>query len=373
VGNPDGLALHRLVEPFGRCTPVAREAVERLADALNDRVIKGFEDLGEKPAHVAVTRNKLRAPINMRIALHEAQRRGVRPIFWRSQDSVVSYATANGKDASHAWKPKTAELPPEICAAIAELPASECDWIGSFNMFFPGIEYLAADSDAPHAGRSKNNRCIGRRLVLHPKEPPLDESGDIVMLQYLPSAIIVEPEDSSIGDACSAHSDDVPHGCIPIAPRATSHSIRVALPKPVAIPGTPHEATSVTFTRKGIPLDDGYCVTDYFCQGVSFGSECWIIHAAQPPGRHGLSRTSLYVLTTRYAALSHVRVLAPLWNTPEERESYIDALLQSSQMDQDLAREFQRLDALWETTLRTNAALARECGIEEVPSGGAAP
>jgi hypothetical protein len=363
VGNPDGLALHELVTPLGGAANVSREAIGRLADALNARAIEGLEEPGDKPTHVAVTRNLLRKPINLRLALLVARRLGVRPIFWRSEDSLISFTTAAGGKAQHNWVQKQMSLSPQMRKAIANLPASACGGLGSVNLFFPGIEYIAADSIAPHAGRSKNNRCIGRKLVPDPKEPPFDPTSAVIWLKHTPSAIIVEPEDSRIGDVCRDLYSEVPAGCIPVRATTNRQNTCVALPSAMEIPGTKLEATTITFKRTGIPLDDGYCVTDYYCQGVSFGDESWVIHVAQPPGRHGLSRTSLYVMTTRYSELSRVRVLAPLWETPAGREAYIDALHASARPDPELAAEFRRLEGLWEATLRANQALARECGV----------
>ncbi len=34
--------------------------------------------------------------------------------------------------------------------------------------------------------------------------------------------------------------------------------------------------------REGTPLGTGFIFTDYFVQGMSFGSACWIVHLTPP-------------------------------------------------------------------------------------------
>jgi hypothetical protein len=43
------------------------------------------------------------------------------------------------------------------------------------------------------------------------------------------------------------------------------------------------QVTTLKASRCGFPLAEGYAVSDYFMQGLSFGDDPWLLHLVPPP------------------------------------------------------------------------------------------
>ncbi len=127
--------------------------------------------------------------------------------------------------------------------------------------------------------------------------------------------------------------------------------------------------TSLRIRRVGLPLGEGYAVTDYYCQGLSFRENYWLAHFTPPSDGGGIKRASLFVIKSRFRAWSAVIPVAPLWdphagNAASERDRVIDAFWQATRMsgvEVHLATELQRLRA---------AAAATQ--VPQLPPSGAA-
>lgn len=97
----------------------------------------------------------------------------------------------------------------------------------------------------------------------------------------------------------------------------------------------------------GIPLADGYAVTDLYCQGANFKKEQCMAHLSPPPSGPFL-RPSLFVVTSRYAEWGDVKLLAPLWVEGKAgwqalRMKVVAAFHAASRMDAALRADLQRL------------------------------
>lgn len=90
------------------------------------------------------------------------------------------------------------------------------------------------------------------------------------ILSYVPLAVIVRPHSTDCQAASKGHAG-IPLGCIPVLPMTGSFS--VYLPHPQLVGGKLR--TSLHITRKGIPLGDGYAVTDFFVQVSSLIAD-WV-------------------------------------------------------------------------------------------------
>jgi hypothetical protein len=78
-------------------------------------------------------------------------------------------------------------------------------------LYFAGMRYYFPKNDADFKQHSIVNggACVGRRLVLDPREPPLVKQDGIVDLEYAPLLVVVEPEKKP-GHGAKAISLDLP-------------------------------------------------------------------------------------------------------------------------------------------------------------------
>jgi hypothetical protein len=152
----------------------------------------------------------------------------------------------------------------------------------------------------------------------------------------VPLAIYVEPEGVQLGDACGP---DVPRGCFPVVPTTSDYT--VSLPAEQVVDNG-QRVSSLTFKRKGYLLADAYAVTDYFCQGMSFGKADWVAQFIPP--KNNFCRASLYVMLSRFRDWEAVKLLSPLWPAGDAtaREAVIRAYYMASRMSGDLQAELQR-------------------------------
>ncbi|KAG2446936.1 hypothetical protein HYH02_008091 [Chlamydomonas schloesseri] len=101
--------------------------------------------------------------------------------------------------------------------------------------------------------RCTSSPCVGVLLLLHDLEPPPPDTPGVHVLHYMPKGIIVHPCGPTLGAVCPAAAGGevlVPPDCILVA--AESHTFKV-----------PYGDSRVRITHQGIPLVDGYGLTDY--------------------------------------------------------------------------------------------------------------
>lgn len=149
----------------------------------------------------------------------------------------------------------------------------------------------------------------------------------------------------------------VPRGCLAILP-ATSKSTH-PFPKGITISGVKY--TKVTIQRRGIPLGEGYAVTDYYTQGMSFNEDCWVAHITPPPGGK-MQRASMFVLLSRFRSWKHVRILLPLWNestTASKKAAIVDRFLTMTRLPEAFRNELEELEKNVKATRGGNPAFLR--------------
>ncbi len=153
-----------------------------------------------------------------------------------------------------------------------------------------------------------------------------------------------------------------PHGHIPIIPEQ-SNIFTAQFPDPIPLGNrTVH---SIDIKRFTAPLGAGYCVTDYFAEGMSFRDQCWIAHLSPPPTGNFL-RASVFVTITRWSKFNDVHLLAPLWKEGDEatRTKVIQAFHACATMSPELITELDRLERLAQQTQQEHPLLwakAIEC------------
>ena len=101
--------------------------------------------------------------------------------------------------------------------------------------------------------------------------------------------------------------------------------------------------------RRGIPLAGGYAVTDFFAQGMSFGDACWLVDL-RPPSTGPFLRATILVMISRFANMTKLQLLAPLWDSPTHRTEVIARFHEALKPDPDLVRAIQRLHHIAQAT-----------------------
>ena len=259
--------------------------------------------LPENPKFI-VQRNKVRMFLNQRMAIKRANHINLRMMAWRAADTLMDNSLLTKEQEMVLM-----EIPPELTGNV-----------GPMLMFFEGIEYIFADSEAQDMGRYRNGTAIGRSIVLDPREGPDPMDGPVWMLKYQPLAVYVEPA-VDVGDYGNGMAS-MPRGCIPIEPKKVQnyHSKTAKPPTWSLLDGTTYEG--FFFKRTGFPLAFGYAATDYFMQGASVGDATWLLHL-RPPDTGKLSRASVLVCLTRFSDVKDIKLACPLWD-PDASPKEID-------------------------------------------------
>jgi hypothetical protein len=89
-------------------------------------------------------------------------------------------------------------------------------------------------------------------------------------------------------------------------------------------------------------LLNGYAVTDYFAQGLTFKDSRWIVHLTPPPAGQ-FARASIVVIISRYRSWDDVFLLEPLWHDGSQRLAVIERFQKALAMHSDLEAELARL------------------------------
>lgn len=210
---------------------------------------------------------------------------------------------------------------------------------------------MFTDKLAVGAGAVVNATAVGRAIDLDPREPPDNLDRPYRVLHYPPLAVWVEPVESPVplGNACG---EAAPPNCMPVT-LVKSASAEVTLPKGVTFEINGSSTNKWTGKRVGFPLGDGFCVTDYYAQGQSFRSACWLAHLAKPD-KGALQRASVLVTLTRFRDWDAVLPWAPLWpeGDADRRDKVIEAFHRVARPSDDLHAELERLRIAEERTLR---------------------
>ena len=159
-------------------------------------------------------------------------------------------------------------------AALADLAANKTGDINGIQFFWSGMEVVFNNNLSTAAGPCRNNSGVCCGIVTHSDEPADDGQGNERVLKYVPLAIMVGPSMRAIGALYSDLDVAVPVDCMPVSQADISFTLTI--PERVE-----QAAVSYTVRRTGIPLGNGYAVTVYFTQGMSFRDACWIAHGLQ--------------------------------------------------------------------------------------------
>ena len=352
--DEDGQRLQRFCEPFKQPSPT-REQVVEVCEALQASTPTDFTQVLKECPKVMVLRHAVRQKINRFLAINHANQGFESPrriVLWRSHDVMTTLDGYQAPLRDH----------PQLNEALADMPAKKTKDIEGWCYFFEGIEYVFIDSNTPEVGRARNSWATGVKLVVDENEGEDDLSRPYRVLKYPP---IVRPHDVQVGTDCCDADGLVPEGCIPIQ-AITTETFEVPLPEPTTIhtPDGPKTITTVKVRRRGIPLGDGYAVTDYFVQGMTFGNNPWLLHLAPPPdsGRDKddgrLTRASILVAMSRYPLWSRVRLLAPLWTSTADKAAVLDTFVKAATLGPDLIAFLDRLRSHGAATARRHSLLA---------------
>lgn len=140
-------------------------------------------------------------------------------------------------------------------------------------------------------------------------------------------------------------------------------SIQVALPTSQLLRGVMTKTVSVSLT--GFKLRAASAVSDYWCQGTSFGNNCWL--ADMMPAPTGIvERASFLVMMSRFKNREMFRSLRRLWKEGDvEDEARVKRILQkATTMDEDLRAELCRTRVSAWKTQRHFRQLFAEYGLE---------
>ncbi len=337
------------------------QRITALVDALNTRIADFSLPAGAttypQRRRVVVQRNRLRHPLNLRLAARDPARGNQRIIAWNATDYLVL-------GHHHAPVPLQGAL-----AALARERAPErVRDIAPTTYYFDGILYALLDNEAPGAGRRRNTEAVGRGLVLDPNEPPdPNPTSPIRHLRFPPAALIVEPQDVRFDDDINDTLPDdarLPRNTIALTPTYTDVG-QLILPRPIRLAQGQGEVSTLNIKRYGLPVGSAYAVTDFFVEGANLRSQWWALDLKPPPwGPHAthVSGRSVYVCSSRFHEDDEVRLLRPLFdsNNEDERQHVIDQFTNAAVMNNDLIAEHRRLEQLAAQTRRRYPDLFNE-------------
>lgn len=330
-----GRDLQASIELFNGESEPHETLIEQFVDTMNAKAVPTLDDLHTKQVRFVVQRNAPRHRLNTRALQHDAVRQNCRLIVWNAAHTPV-------RRRGHTIPLPLSEVE-QMCAL--RTPDSTFDGVTADTWYFPGALYTLLDSPGPDAGACRNRLVRAVGIILDPREEDDDLEAPVWRLKYMPTAVFVKPvgggAPTSLLDGAKFVHDDL-DGAFPVLPRDSS-------PADVFVPCSLNGKKILRLKRRNVPLGDAYAVTDFFVQGASFGSECWIIDLVPPRG--GLKRAALYVLLSRYRSMDDVRLLRPLYYTVDKdgrkehygRKVVIRAFNRAARCDPDLTAEWKLL------------------------------
>ena len=117
--------------------------------------------------------------------------------------------------------------------------------------------------------------------------------------------------------------------------------VQVTLPTPLLYKGV--LTTSVLVWLTGFKLRSASAVSDYWCQGTTFGDNCWIADIVPAP-TGVVERASFLVMLSRFKNKAMFKALRRLWKEGDgaEEARIKKILLRATIMDEDLRAEMCR-------------------------------
>ena len=132
-------------------------------------------------------------------------------------------------------------------------------------VFFPGAYYNFYDNVDPALCWVNNFMAIGTSIILDPREPDDDPKFPYRMLRFLPLAVTVRPEGTSLG-VVSKHVN-VPEHSVTVPLKHLGKNFKIQLPERIRLYRDSIETgTLVNVKRKGIALQSGFVVTDFYAE-----------------------------------------------------------------------------------------------------------
>lgn len=359
AGDAQAVALYRDMNVFASITPPTREEITRVLEHLHATRIQALDPFfTETHAPLVVTlRQQVRLLLNGKMVSKAAHVQRKQLFFWNSND--LHHLTNR-------------PLSPAYLNIVRQLNSQKCGGVPMTNYFFEGIRYvfLQNDDKLGQYGWLKNNHCTGVAIILDEREPENvtmpDDRGTVPVsklptrrLVYPPLGVIVRPDGGSAMADFSAFGHS---GCVAVKfdTRATE-PCKVILPGPMEIDG--ETIREFTFKRKGLPLGEGYVVTDYFSQGMTFASPPphFIAHLNPPKGPW--SGASFYVVLSRFRTWDDIHHLLPLWKNEEEKTSVIDQICNKAKRSDTAVEEIRRLDAIAQHTQKEFAKIYNDAKV----------
>ena len=203
----------------------------------------------------------------------------------------------------------------------------------------------------------RNNVCIGVGLLLDAREAEdADPATSERQLRHPPQGVLVRPQNDLSARAMPS-VPGAPQHCILVSPQ--TETVKVTLPSLTLING--RLVQTVNVHRRNIPLGEGFAVTDYYVQGMSFKEHCWCIDIAPPP-TGGMDAASVYVPLTRYASWDDVHLWRELYPAGDaaRRDAVVRAFVALTRRDSDFTTHMAWLREREAATAAQDAAAAAE-------------
>ena len=313
-------------------------------------------------------RNKIKEAVERLLAKHHANNLGQRIIYWKSPD----FHEAKEKVCAGTSSSVKRRISREVLNVVESVSTKDKGNISNMGVYFEGISYLFPNNDNKniHNRHITNNTCIGRKIVLDPREPQDDLSRPFRMLHYPPLAIYVQPEGPPIGDVCGGIAD-CPPNCIPIPRKTVNFTVSWKGLLPYFEDGE-EKGSALSVRRTGIPLAMSYAVTgkwfaslvrichtastekitvffmcaDYYAQGMSFKGDPWLLHLALPDNRRSFSRANIIVPLTRPSKWSQLKLLSPLWTDAKGKAAYVTQFMSALKVHEGYVAEMKLANSL---------------------------
>ncbi|PNH09339.1 hypothetical protein TSOC_004038 [Tetrabaena socialis] len=317
AATPSGRLLTQLASMFSG-GQVSHDSIMLLLQRLNARVITNIAELAPRDPRAVILTNEPRHAINTSFLKQQAQHRGKRLTVFKARHERIGGPPLNTLGQLYA----------------ASISVEHFEYFTPDTWYFEGAKFLVLDNEGPAVGACHNTLVEAAGMLTDPREPPDNGAGPFRRLQYPPIAIFVRP----LGDAHDARvlaglaDFDRQRGAFAVVPRWTKGYDREKPPREMDL-GTGPQTEPANVKRYNVPLGDAYAVTGYYCQGASFGEDCWIAHLTHP--RKASSAPPL----------EHIRLLRPLYppNDPLALNQAVKAFTEATALDDDLRAEMKRL------------------------------
>jgi hypothetical protein len=357
--DPDSQLLYDIVQLLWSEEILTHAEVQHIVETLNKRYTgsNGLATLLARNPKAIVLRNAARPALNLKLAKTHAVNTHKRIVMWRSTDTTATPCLG---------RKRTNEPLSSVVLTHLELQhPGKTGMMPTVMLFFEGCDYIfGPENRCPEAGWCNNNLATGVRLILHAEEPCDNPEQHIRVLRFPPVGIVVRPHGVTVNSAFSDGSV-VPEGCIVVSQKTIKFPLaldgargKAATPIPMLKYPRDHAAyplddpasidTVISISRTGFPLNLGYCVSDYFSQGMSFKDLPFLMDIRPPHGPYKAG--SLRVPITRPSSMKDVHLLAPLYTNDAEKAEVVRKWTALLRPVHALKDEMARLRTLHATT-----------------------